>query len=143
MTRKEKVTYWITSAAHDWKVAGHLSEKQDYPYALFLGHLTIEKTLKAVFVSKYDEVPPFTHRLTYLAEKAGLSLTSEQLELLEIITDFNLEAGTQTRGFLSIKNVHGNSPNSTCNKLRRYAHGCFNRCDNWHHTTIRSGTQEP
>jgi len=56
---------------------------------LFLGHLTIEKTLKAIIVSKLDVVPPFTHRLTYLAEKADLSLSSEQLELLEIVTDFN------------------------------------------------------
>jgi len=92
MTREEKVTYWITAADHDWKVAGHLFEKQDYSYALFLGHLTIEKTLKAIIVSKFDGVPPFTHRLPYLAEKADLSLSSEQLELLEIVTDFNLEA---------------------------------------------------
>jgi HEPN domain-containing protein len=92
MTRDEKVAYWITSADHDWAVAEHLFEKQDYSYALFLGHLTIEKTLKAVIVSKADGVPPFTHRLPYLAEKAGLSISIEQLELLEIITDFNLEA---------------------------------------------------
>jgi HEPN domain-containing protein len=32
-----------------------------------------------------------THSLTYLAEKVGLTPTAEQLELLEIITDFNLE----------------------------------------------------
>ena len=92
MTQEEKVAYWLTSADHDRTVAGHLFEKQDYSYALFLGHLTIEKTLKGLIVSRYDVVPPFTHRLPYLAEKAGLTLTSEQLELLEIITDFNLEA---------------------------------------------------
>jgi nucleoid-associated protein YejK len=30
--------------------------------------------------------------LIYLAEKAGLVLSEEQTELLEIVTDFNLEA---------------------------------------------------
>jgi hypothetical protein len=30
--------------------------------------------------------------LGFLAEKAGLSVSPEQLELLEIVTDFNLEA---------------------------------------------------
>lgn len=92
MDKKEKINYWRKSAESDWIVAGHLFEKEDYPYALFFGHLTIEKLLKAVFVSKFDEPPPFTHRLTYMAEKAGLEVSPERLELLEIITDFNLEA---------------------------------------------------
>lgn len=92
MTKQEKVNYWIKSAENDWIVAGHLFEKGDYPYALFFGHLTIEKLLKAVFVSKFDEPPLFTHRLTYLAEIAELETSNEQVELLEIITDFNLEA---------------------------------------------------
>lgn len=92
MTREEKVNYWVISAENDWRVAGHLFEKGDYPYSLFFGHLTLEKLLKAVFVKKCDESPPFTHRLVALAEKAGLPVTAEQLELLEIVTDFNLEA---------------------------------------------------
>jgi HEPN domain-containing protein len=91
MNKQEKVNYWIKSAENDWMVAGHLFEKEDYPYALFFGHLTIEKLLKALFVNKFDEPPPYTHRLTYLAEKAGVDISSDKLELLEIITDFNLE----------------------------------------------------
>lgn len=92
MPKQEKVNYWIKSSENDWKVAGHLFEKEDYAYALFFGHLTIEKLLKAFFVAKLDEPPPFTHRLIYLAETAGLKISAEQIELLEIITDFNLEA---------------------------------------------------
>lgn len=92
MTREEKVDYWLKSAASDWTVTGHLFEKKDYSYALFFGHLHLEKLLKAVFVSQHDEVPPFTHRLPSLAERAGLVLEEEHLELLEIVTDFNLEA---------------------------------------------------
>ncbi len=73
-------------------MAFHLFEKGDYTYTLFFGHLTIEKLLKAIFVSKFNEPPPHTHRLAYLAEKTELGLSSERIELLEIITDFNLEA---------------------------------------------------
>ena len=91
MNKQEKVNYWIKSAENDWRVAGHLFEKEDYPYALFFGHLTIEKFLKALFVQKFDEPPPYTHRLIYLAEKAGVDISPDKLELLEIITDFNLE----------------------------------------------------
>lgn len=32
------------------------------------------------------------YRLTYLAEKLSLNLTEDQIDLLEIATDFNLEA---------------------------------------------------
>ena len=92
MTQVNKVDYWIVSAENDWEVAGHLMEKGDYTYALFFGHLTLEKVLKAYYVQYFSKHPPFTHRLIYLAEKAGLVLSEEQIELLEIVTDFNLEA---------------------------------------------------
>ena len=92
MTKQEKIDYWLKSAEYDWTVAWHLFEKGDYVYSLFFGHLTIEKILKSIFVSKFDEPPPFTHRLTYLAEKTALILSPEKYELLEIITDFNLES---------------------------------------------------
>ncbi len=92
MIKQEKINYWLKSAGHDWTVAGHLFEKGDYSYSLFFGHLTIEKLLKAFLVLKFDEQPPFTHRLVYLAEKSNLALSAEQMELLEIITDFNIRA---------------------------------------------------
>jgi len=103
MDKQQKVNYWIKSAENDWKVTGHLFEKGDYPYALFFGHLTIEKLLKALFVNRFDESPPYTHRLTYLAEKTGLTMSPEKLELLEIITDFNLEARYPDENFSFFK----------------------------------------
>ena len=92
MTKEERVQYWLKSAMDDWTVAKHLFEKGDYPYSLFFGHRTIEKILKAVYVDRLDEPPPYTHRLVYLVERVSLELTEEQLDLLEAITDFNLEA---------------------------------------------------
>ena len=90
--KKEKVKYWLDSAEDDWKVAKHLFEKGDYSYSLFFGHLTIEKSLKAVYVERLTNNPPFTHRLICLAEKASLELSEEKLRLLETVTDFNMEA---------------------------------------------------
>ena len=92
MSQKERIKYWLNSANDDWKVAKHLFEKEDYSYSLFFGHLTTEKILKAIYVDQLDDNPPYTHRLVYLAEKAGLDLNEKQLEILETITDFNLEA---------------------------------------------------
>jgi HEPN domain-containing protein len=92
LDKKQTIQYWLESAEDDRKVSNHLFEKGDYPYSLFFGHLTIEKILKAIYVDKLNENPPYTHRLIYLAEKLSLNLTAEQLELLETITDFNMEA---------------------------------------------------
>lgn len=92
MNKEEKIAYWVKSSKKDWRAANHLFEKGDYAYSLFLGHLSVEKLLKAIYVDKLNEVPPYTHRLVSLAEKAELDLPSERLELLEIITDFHLEA---------------------------------------------------
>jgi HEPN domain-containing protein len=58
----------VKSAEKDWRVAGHLFDKKDYAYALFFGHLTLEKTLKGLLAAKADEQPPLTHRLLFLAE---------------------------------------------------------------------------
>jgi HEPN domain-containing protein len=92
MDKKKAIKYWLKSSADDWQVAEHLFEKKDYHYALFFGHLTIEKILKALYVDIYSAVPPFTHSLNLLAEKTSLKLTDKQKKLLETITDFNIEA---------------------------------------------------
>ena len=63
-----KVQYWLRSSEKNWEVAGHLFEKKDYAYALFFGNLTLEKLLKAIFVAKNQDSPPYSHRLVYLAE---------------------------------------------------------------------------
>ncbi len=92
MAKEDKIKYWLTSADQDWVVARHLFEKKDYAYALFFGHLTVEKILKAIFTDRHDKTPPFSHNLVYLSEKAGLELNEEMLGLLEEVSDFNLEA---------------------------------------------------
>jgi len=57
-----------------------------------LGHLTLEKILKGLYVHYRNENPPYTHRLIFLAESIPLDLNPDQLDLLEVATDFNLEA---------------------------------------------------
>ncbi|HEX9972896.1 MAG TPA: HEPN domain-containing protein [bacterium] len=118
MKKEEKVRYWLKSAEYDWKTAGHLFEKRDYPYALFFGHLTIEKILKAIFANKFEETPPLTHRLTYLAEKIGLELCPERQEILEIVTDFNLEARYPDERFLFYKKCTRKFTNKKLQKIQ-------------------------
>ena len=88
----DKIRYWLKSAEDDWQVSRHLFKNRDYSYSLFFGHLTLEKMLKAIYVDRFNDNPPYTHRLIYLAEKACLRLSKEKIRLLEVVTDFNLEA---------------------------------------------------
>ena len=43
-------------------------------------------------MDRFNENPPYPHRIIYLAEKASVKLSKERIRLLEIVTDFNLEA---------------------------------------------------
>ena len=44
------------------------------------------------WVERQNETAPFSHNLVYLSEKSGLELHEDDLELLEEISDYNLEA---------------------------------------------------
>lgn len=84
--------YWLKSAAEDRLVAGHLLEKRDYRYALFLGHLYLEKLLKALVVQETAEQAPYSHNLLFLANKAGIELSEDDQELFDRMTRWSIDA---------------------------------------------------
>ena len=84
-------TYWLTEAQEAIRVAGHLVEKGDYSYALFFGHLAIEKVLKALYVARLREHAPPIHNLLRLAKVIGLKLSESLTESLITVTAFNIE----------------------------------------------------
>ena len=49
--------YWVTEAEEALTVADHLLERGDYSYALFFGHLAIEKILKGLYVERNKNMP--------------------------------------------------------------------------------------
>ncbi len=91
MNVKKHIEYWLKSAAHDLEVADTLFQNEKYDWCLFIGHLVIEKVLKAFYVQDKKEIPPKIHNLIRLAENTGIPFTYEQLALLADINDFNIE----------------------------------------------------
>lgn len=91
MNIQEHIDYWLTSAAHDLDVAEALFQNEKYDWCLFIGHLVIEKTLKAFYVRNCREIPPKIHNLVRLAEKSKLSLSDGHMAFLADINDFNIE----------------------------------------------------
>ena len=92
MTKEELIKYWIDSSDRDYQTMSNLYEKQDYHWSLFMGHLVIEKLLKAYFVKTANNQPPFSHNLLRLAEKTNLKLSESQKDFLTTVTAFNIRA---------------------------------------------------
>lgn len=84
--------YWIETSDDDYKTMVNLFNTKDYHWSLFIGHLVLEKLLKACVVMKICNNPPFTHDLTKLAKITGYYFSEEQLDWLDTITAFNLNA---------------------------------------------------
>ena len=91
MNVDEVVQYWLELAEEDWPVAEHLLVSGDYHYALFFGHLYLEKLLKALVVSVTKQHAPRTHNLLFLAERADLTLSEDKRDMLMRVTAYNIE----------------------------------------------------
>jgi HEPN domain-containing protein len=85
--------FWEEEALEALTVATHLYEKGDYSYALFFGHLAVEKILKALYVVKKKEQAPYLHSLFRLAELMEISLTETHKNQLIKIRRFTLLSG--------------------------------------------------
>ena len=92
MTKQEHIDYWINTAISDLDVADTLFIAKKNLWCLFIGHLVIEKVLKAYFVFILDETPPKIHNLLTLSEKTGLELNNEQLAFLDNLNLFQISA---------------------------------------------------
>jgi HEPN domain-containing protein len=91
MEKQDLIKYWIKSSDNDYSTSEHLFLSKDYSWCLFIGHLVIEKLLKACYVKNVgSNNPPFSHDLLRIAEKSGLELNDEIKDLLDIITSFNI-----------------------------------------------------
>jgi HEPN domain-containing protein len=92
MKIEEHIKYWLESAVNDLEVAETLLKNQKYDWCLFIGHLVLEKTLKALYVrDNENQIPPRIHNLVRLAEQTSLNLTEEQRIFLDEVSDFNIE----------------------------------------------------
>lgn len=88
------VAYWIDLSEYDLNVARSLYEKGHYLYMGFMCHQSVEKMLKAVYVLKFDSVPPFIHKLDKLIELTGLkdAMSEIQYDLIDELIPLNIQA---------------------------------------------------
>ncbi|MBI5235522.1 MAG: HEPN domain-containing protein [Deltaproteobacteria bacterium] len=69
-----------------------LFEGGRYIHAVFICHLSLEKALKGIYMLRLDEMPPRTHNLTYLSEKAGLVMPDDVYDFIFTLTGISIPA---------------------------------------------------
>ena len=94
MNNIDLMNYWIESSDEDYDTMMYMKAGKKNTWCLFMGHLVIEKLLKALYAKNNRNAPyaPKSHDLLHLAEKAELELTDRQEDLLDTITRFNMNA---------------------------------------------------
>lgn len=117
------INYWIKSSYEDFDTMITLYENKKYNWSLFVGHLMIEKLLKALFVKLNNSHPPFIHNLIRLAEKCDLELTENQKLFLATVTAFNINARYDDYKMSFQKNVLQNLRINGLKNLKLIEHG--------------------
>lgn len=82
---KKATTNWLQSAEYDLRTASALLKNRRYIYVVFMCHLAIEKTLKAILSEKFKELPPYTHNLNRLIALAHIELPDRHKDFINKI----------------------------------------------------------
>ena len=86
------IKHWKESSDQNYLTMQNLLKSRDYSWSLFIGHLVIEKLLKAHYVKNLKVHAIFTHDLLRLARKTEMNLPDDYEEWLDVISTFNLNA---------------------------------------------------
>ena len=91
MNKQEIIEFWITSSDDNYKSMLNMWKAGEYMWALFIGHLVIEKLLKAYYLKISGGDVPRTRDLLKLAVTAGMEINETMKDNLQYITLFNIE----------------------------------------------------
>ena len=70
----------------------YLYNFKDYHWSIFIGHIVIERLLKAVVVQETNYYATFSHDLRRLVKLSKIKFNDEYFAWLDTITTFNLNA---------------------------------------------------
>ena len=82
-TRMLKATAnWLAQVDYDLAPAAQMLQAGRYIYVIFMSHMALEKTLKALMTEETQKLPPRAHNLIDLAQRARVILSQEQQDFL-------------------------------------------------------------
>lgn len=92
MDSERTTAYWLESSEYDLDTGATLLRSKKFPYALFFGHLAVEKLLKALVVKRTGEHAPYSHSLGILAARTGIEIPESVMDQLAEFMEFHTEA---------------------------------------------------
>ena len=94
MNNIELMKFWLESSDRDYESMMKNYETKQYTWSLFIGHLVLEKLLKALYakLNRTNPYPPKIHNLNILAEKCNLNLNENQIKILFTCNSFNISS---------------------------------------------------
>jgi len=84
------IDHWVKGSDEDYKTMLDLLYTKNYGWSLFIGHLVIEKLLKAYYVKINLDYPPMLHDLRRIGERSGIVFDNTKLIIVETISQFNI-----------------------------------------------------
>jgi len=85
MEQRLKYEEWVFQSDYDLETAHYMLQSGRNIYCMFMCHLSLEKTLKALYIKKLNEIPPKLHALMYFVNRLQLTLSDEYLLFVEKI----------------------------------------------------------
>lgn len=93
LEKHDYIKYWVKTSEDDLSSMESNFNSGNFDWSLFIGHLSLEKILKALWIkNNASDIPPRTHNLKKLADEAKYPITEDDAMSLLEINDFNLEA---------------------------------------------------
>ena len=83
------ISFWVAASDDDYETMIAMYDSKRYSWALFLGHLMIEKLLKAYHIKVNGTQPPYIHNLLRLAQGCKISMNDDQEFFFANVTSFN------------------------------------------------------
>lgn len=84
---KRAAANWLASAEYDLQTAEAMLKAKRYLYVVFMCHLAIEKTLKALYAETRADHPPRTHDLLFLVRTLGIAVPKVHLRFIGVVAN--------------------------------------------------------
>jgi HEPN domain-containing protein len=73
---------WLAQVDYDIATAEQMLHAGRYIYVIFMSHMALEKALKSLVTEETQKLPPRTHNLIDLAQRAHVVLSQAQQDFL-------------------------------------------------------------
>ncbi len=87
---KKATKNWIDTSNYDLKTAEAMLNSKRYIYVVFMCHLSIEKMIKAIISTEIKGLPPKSHSLLYLAQKATIQFPEDIQEFIDLLDNVSI-----------------------------------------------------